>query len=128
MWKNILSNWRVDCFIARSMKWCDFPGCSSWIHFHFYAVYFFSRKLQFFKVLNMLIPLRMYYSNHGKETSIFGSSREYIEECVKFFSLFANDLSSNKLETCVLDKNILIYGYLTILFHRNKIQMFQYKD
>ena len=28
IWKNILWNWWVDCFIARSIKRCDISGCS----------------------------------------------------------------------------------------------------
>ena len=47
IWKNILSNERVDCFIARSINWCNISGCSYWIHFPFYGVLFFSRKLCF---------------------------------------------------------------------------------
>ena len=47
IWKNILWNWWVDCFIARSIKWCDISGCSYWIHFPFYGVFFFWRKLCF---------------------------------------------------------------------------------
>ena len=47
IWKNILWNWWVDCFIARSVKWCDISGCSLWTHFSFYGVFFFSRKLYF---------------------------------------------------------------------------------
>ena len=27
IWKNILWNWWVDYFIARSIKWCDISGC-----------------------------------------------------------------------------------------------------
>ena len=44
IWKNILCNWRVDCFIAWCIKWCDISGCSQWIHFPFYGVFFFSRE------------------------------------------------------------------------------------
>ena len=29
IWKNILWNWWVDCFIARSIKWCDILGAHS---------------------------------------------------------------------------------------------------
>ena len=28
IWKNILWNWWVDCFLARSIMWCDISGCS----------------------------------------------------------------------------------------------------
>ena len=45
IWKNILCNWWVDCFIARSITWCDISLCSKWIHFPFYGVFFFSREL-----------------------------------------------------------------------------------
>ena len=47
IWKNILWNWRVDSFIAWSIKWYNNSGSSKWIHFPFYAVFFFSRKLCF---------------------------------------------------------------------------------
>ena len=40
IWKNILSNWWVDCLIVRSSKWCDISGYSKWIHFPFYGVFF----------------------------------------------------------------------------------------
>ena len=45
IWKNILWNWWVDCFIARSIKWCDIFGCSWWIHFHFYEVFFLEKNV-----------------------------------------------------------------------------------
>ena len=38
--KNILWNWRVDCFIARSITWCYIAGYSQWNHFLFYTVFF----------------------------------------------------------------------------------------
>ena len=41
IWKNILWNWWVNCFIARSIKWCDISGCLYWIHFPFYGVFLF---------------------------------------------------------------------------------------
>ena len=41
IWKNILWNWWVDCFIAQSIKWCDISGFS---HFPFYGVFFFSQE------------------------------------------------------------------------------------
>ena len=47
IWKNILWNWRIDCFIARSIKWCYISGCSYWIYSPFYAEPFFSSKLCF---------------------------------------------------------------------------------
>ena len=45
--KKYLRNWRVNCFIARSIKWCGTSRSSYWIHFLFYIAYFFSRKLCF---------------------------------------------------------------------------------
>ena len=47
IWKNTLWNWWVDCFIARSIKWCDVSECLQWIDFPFYGIFFFSRKLFF---------------------------------------------------------------------------------
>ena len=46
IWKNILWAQWVDCFIARFIKWCDISGCSYWIHFPSYQV-FFSQKNYF---------------------------------------------------------------------------------
>ena len=40
IWKSILWNWWIYCFIARLIKWCDISGCSEWIHFPFYGVLF----------------------------------------------------------------------------------------
>ena len=54
IWKNLLWNWWVDCFIARSIKSCDISECSQWIHFPFYEVFFFSRKLCFLWSLCLL--------------------------------------------------------------------------
>ena len=42
--KNILWAQWVDCFIARSIKWCDISGCSYWIHFPSYQVSFSQKK------------------------------------------------------------------------------------
>ena len=47
MWISILWKWWVDCFIAQSIRCCDISGCSQWIHFPFYGVFFFLRKLYF---------------------------------------------------------------------------------
>ena len=41
IWKNILWNWWVDCFIARSIKWCDILGAHSESIFPFMEYYFF---------------------------------------------------------------------------------------
>ena len=48
IWKNILWNWWVDCFIARSIKWCDILGAHSESIFPFMQYFFLSRKLCFF--------------------------------------------------------------------------------
>ena len=45
IWKNILWNWWVDCFIARSIKWCDISHSESILPFMEY--FLFSRKLCF---------------------------------------------------------------------------------
>ena len=47
IWKNILWNWWVDCFIARSIKWCDILGAHSESIFPFMQYFFLSRKLCF---------------------------------------------------------------------------------
>ena len=47
--KNILWNWWVDCFIARSIKWCDILGAHSESIFPFMQYFFLSRKLCFLR-------------------------------------------------------------------------------
>ena len=49
IWKNISWNWQVDCSMAWFIKRCDISGLSWWIHFTFYGVFFFSRKLRFLR-------------------------------------------------------------------------------
>ena len=49
IWKNILWNWWVDCFIARSIKWCDILGPHSESIFPFMQYFFLSRKLCFLR-------------------------------------------------------------------------------
>ena len=66
MWNNILWNWRVDCFIARSSKWCDISECSQWTDFPFYAVFFFLKKTVFPLVS---LSLAYHWVNHWVNTS-----------------------------------------------------------
>ena len=40
IWKIFLCDWWVNCFIVRSIKWCDISECSWWIHFPFYGLFF----------------------------------------------------------------------------------------
>ena len=47
IWKNILWNWWVDCFIVWSIKWCDILGAHSESIFPFMQYFFLSRKLCF---------------------------------------------------------------------------------
>ena len=49
IWKYILWNWWVDCFIARSIKWCDILGVYSESIFPFMQFFFLSRKLCFLR-------------------------------------------------------------------------------
>ena len=50
MWKNILWNWWVDCFIVWSIRWCDILGAHSESIFPFLQYFFFlSRKLCFLR-------------------------------------------------------------------------------
>ena len=60
-YKHILWNWWVDCFIARSIMWCDISGCSLWIHFTFYGVYFFLKKTVSFRLLVSCLSLRYFW-------------------------------------------------------------------
>ena len=56
--KNIFWNWWVDCFIARSIKWCDISGCPEWIHFLFYGVFFSQENCVSFGFLAFCLSLR----------------------------------------------------------------------
>ena len=47
IWKNILWNWWVDCFIARSIKWCDILGAHSESIFPFMQYFFSFQKTVF---------------------------------------------------------------------------------
>ena len=87
IWKNIVWNWWVDCFVARSIKWCDISGCSYWIHFFFYGVFFSQENCVSFDFLvpclslsqsvwillvnllwgftwKLLLPVQEYYKSH----------------------------------------------------------------
>ena len=55
IWKNILWNWWVDCFIARSIKWYDIPGAHSESFFTFMQYFFLSRKLCFLRSTCLLL-------------------------------------------------------------------------
>ena len=35
IWKNILWDWWVDCFITRSIRWCDISGCFPFMEYFF---------------------------------------------------------------------------------------------
>ena len=47
IWKNILWNWWVDCFIERSIKWCDISKFHSESIFPFMKYFFFLKKTVF---------------------------------------------------------------------------------
>ena len=57
IWKNILWNWWVDCFIARSIKWCDILGVYSESIFPFMQFFFFflPRRLGFLQCPCLLL-------------------------------------------------------------------------
>ena len=56
IWKNILWNWCVDCFIAWFIKWCDILGAYNESIFPFMQyVLFLSRKLCFLRSLCLLL-------------------------------------------------------------------------
>ena len=58
IWKTILWNWWVVCFIARSIKWCDILGAHSESIFPFMLYFFFffhSRKLCFLRFPCLLL-------------------------------------------------------------------------
>ena len=72
IWKNILWCWRVDCFVARSIKWCDISVYSEWIYFPFYAAFFFSRKLcSLWSPCLLFIAESISLDNTGKPTVQF---------------------------------------------------------
>ena len=57
IWKNILWNWWVDCFIAWSIKWCDILGAHSESIFHFIK-YFFSFQKPVFPSVSLSLAYR----------------------------------------------------------------------
>ena len=57
IWKNILWNWWVDCFIARSIKWCDILGAHSESIFPFMQ-YFFSFQKTVFPSVSLSLAYR----------------------------------------------------------------------
>ena len=61
IWKNILWNWWVDCFIARSIKWCDILGAHSESIFPFMQ-YFFSFQKTVFPSVSLSLAYR--WVNH----------------------------------------------------------------
>ena len=70
IWKNILWNWWVDCFIASSIKWCDIPGVHSECIFPFMQFFFFlSRKRCFLRsTCPLLIAESISLYTSGKPT------------------------------------------------------------
>ena len=80
IWKNILWNWWVDCFIARSIKWCDILGAHSESIFPFMQYFFLSRKLCFLRSpCLLLIAKSISLDTSGKPT-------------VGFYLSFLNDI------------------------------------
>ena len=72
VWKNILWNWWVDCFIARSIKWCDILGAHSESIFPFMQYFFLSRKLCFlWSPCLLLIAESISLDTSGKPTAEF---------------------------------------------------------
>ena len=57
IWKNILWNWWVDCFIARSIKWCDILGAHSESIFPFMQYFFSLQKTVSFGLLVSCLSL-----------------------------------------------------------------------
>ena len=94
IWKNILWNWRVDCFIARSIKWCDILGAHSESIFPFMQYFFLSRKLCFLRSpCLLLIAESISLDTSGKPTVGFFlkiSSSSWI-----ILSISLNELNSS---------------------------------
>ena len=57
IWKIIMWNWWVDCFIARSIKWCDILGAHSESIFPFMQ-YFFSLQKTVFPSVSLSLAYR----------------------------------------------------------------------
>ena len=69
IWKSILWNWWVDCFIAWSIKWCDILGAHSESIFPFMQYYFLSKKLCFLRSpCLLLIAESISLNTSGKPT------------------------------------------------------------
>ena len=57
VWIFFLWNWWVDCFITRSINWCDISGYSRWIHFPFYGAFFSHKNCVSFGLLVSCLSL-----------------------------------------------------------------------
>ena len=56
IWKHVLWNWWFDCFIGRSIKWCDISGVDSESIFPF-VEFFFLEEAVFFGLLISCLSL-----------------------------------------------------------------------
>ena len=68
IWKNILWNWWVNCFIAWSIKWCNILGAHNESIFPFMQYFFYSRKLCFLRSPYLLL---ISFDPSGKTTVVF---------------------------------------------------------
>ena len=81
IWKNILWNWWVDCFIARSVKCCDILDVHSESIFSFMLYFFLSRKLCFLQSSYLLLIAESIILNTAGKATVGG----FLENC--FFRL-----------------------------------------
>ena len=69
IWKKKLWNWWVDCFLAQSIKWCDFWVLMVNPFSVLYSIFFLSRKLFFLlSPCSLLIAESMSLDTSGKPT------------------------------------------------------------
>ena len=66
IWKGILWNWRVNCFIAQFIKWCDILGAHRECNFPIIQLFF---SLQYFFFVGLLlIAVSISLDTFGKPT------------------------------------------------------------
>ena len=94
IWKNILWNWWVDYFILRPMEWCD-DGCSEWIYFPFYEV-FFSQENFLWSPCLLLITESISLDNFGKPTVAFFLNITFPSWII--LSISIDELNFNRLQ------------------------------
>ena len=79
IWKNIMWNWWVDCFIARSIKWCDKLGAHSESIFAFMQ-HFISFQKTLIRVIECWRDDDEFSGNNFVKDFLYGkNTRDFLE-------------------------------------------------